>query len=65
LHVSDLFDVPAFLDSNVWTDKLENNWFDELKRHPTNPSLIRATLRTIGWRLIFVAFLTIPTVSFF
>jgi hypothetical protein len=64
LHVHDLFDLPTFLDSNTWTDKLESNWFDEIKRCPEDPSLIRATLRTIGWRMIFNGLILIPTVSF-
>jgi hypothetical protein len=63
LNVNDLYDPPTYLDPSTWTDKLENNWFNEIKRCPENPSLIRATLRTIGWRMIFNGFILIPNVS--
>jgi len=64
LHINDLYDPPTHLDSSALTDKLESNWFDELKRCPDNPSLIRATLRTIGWKMLFNGFILIPNVSF-
>jgi len=64
LHVNDLYDPPTHLDSSTLTDKLESNWFDEMKRCPDNPSLIRATLRTIGWKMLFNGFILIPNVSF-
>ncbi len=63
LHVNDLYDPPTYLDPSTLTNKLENNWFDEMKRCPENPSLIRATLRTIGWRMIFYGLILIPNVS--
>ncbi|CAF4258747.1 unnamed protein product, partial [Adineta steineri] len=50
LHLNDLYDLPAHLHSTELTDKLEKNWFDEVKRCPNNPSLIRVTLRTVGWK---------------
>ncbi|CAF4026024.1 unnamed protein product [Adineta steineri] len=50
LHLNDLYDLPAHLQSTELTDKLERNWFDEVKRYPNNPSLIRVTLRTVGWK---------------
>ncbi|CAF0930502.1 unnamed protein product [Adineta steineri] len=50
LHLNDLYDLPAHLHSTELTDKLEQNWFDEVKRYPNNPSLIRVTLRTVGWK---------------
>ncbi|CAF4758210.1 unnamed protein product, partial [Rotaria sp. Silwood1] len=53
LHLNDLYDLPPHLKSTELTDKLEANWFDELKRYPENPSLIRVTLRTFGWKIIF------------
>jgi hypothetical protein len=62
LHLHDLYDPPAFLESIPWTDKLEANWFDEIKRNPHNPSLIRATARTMGWKLLLVGLLLIPLV---
>jgi hypothetical protein len=64
LHVHDLYGLPKYMDSSTWTDKLETNWFDEMKRCPENPSLIRATIRTVGWRMIFYGFILIPHVSF-
>ncbi len=63
LHLNDLYDLPAYLESTSLTDKLETNWFDEIKRCPKNPSLIRATLRTMGWDLIIYGLLLIPLVS--
>jgi hypothetical protein len=63
LHLHDLYDPPAFLESAPLTDKLEANWFDEIQRCPQNPSLIRATLRTMGWKLLLIGLLLIPLVS--
>lgn len=63
LHLNDLYDLPTYLDSNIWIDKLEANWFNEMKRCPQNPSLIRATYRTIGWKMIFIGLMVIPIVS--
>ena len=63
LHLDDLYDLPDFLKSTPLTNKLEANWFDEIKRCPQNPNLIRATLRTMGWKLILFGLLLIPLVS--
>jgi len=63
LHLNDLYDLPTYLESTSLTDKLEANWLDEIKRCPQNPSLIRATLRTMGWKIIFIGLLLIPLVS--
>jgi hypothetical protein len=63
LHLNDLYDLPAHFESTSLTNKLEENWFDEIKRCPQNPSLIRATLRTMGWKIIFIGLLLIPLVS--
>ena len=63
LHLNDLYDLPTYLESTPWSDKLEANWFDEIKRCPQNPSLIRATLRTTGWKIILLGLLLIPLVS--
>lgn len=57
LHIHDLYQLPDFLDSATVTNRLEANWFDEIKRSPANPSLIRATLRTIGWKPFLLGFL--------
>ena len=50
IHLNDLYALPPHLDPTVLTDQLEEYWFDEVKRYPTSPSLIRATLRTLGWK---------------
>lgn len=63
LHFNDIYDLPDSLESTSWTEKLEANWFDEIKRCPQNPSLIRATLRTMGWKLIMNGLLLIPLVN--
>ena len=64
LHLNDLYDLPPFLESTELTDKLETNWLNEVKHHPQNPSLIRATLRTLGWTPFLnglLAFLSVRT----
>ncbi len=63
LHLNDLYDLPTHLKSTELTDKLETNWFNEVKRCPNNPSLIRATLRTLGWKPFLNGFLALLTVS--
>ncbi|CAM4841394.1 unnamed protein product [Rotaria magnacalcarata] len=62
LHLDDLYDLPDHLESTISIDKLEANWFDEIKRCPQNPSLVRATLRTAGWRYMLLSLLLIPLV---
>lgn len=62
LHSNDLYDLPSFLKSNELTDKLEKNWFNELKRCPNNPSLIRATLHTLGWKPLLNGLFTLLNV---
>ncbi|CAF2965891.1 unnamed protein product [Rotaria sp. Silwood2] len=56
LYLDDLYDLPEYLKSSTLTDKLEENWFNEIKRNPQKPSLIRATLRTIGWKPFLLGF---------
>jgi hypothetical protein len=63
LELTDLYDVPSYLESKKLTEKLEANWFDEIKRSPQHPSLIRATLRTMGWTPLLIGLLLIPNVS--
>ncbi|CAF1162569.1 unnamed protein product [Adineta ricciae] len=60
IELDDLYDVPSNLESTKLTDRLEANWFDEIKRCPENPSLIRATIRTMGWNPWLVGLLLIP-----
>ena len=52
--MSDLYDVPSHLESTKLTDRIEANWFDEMKSSPDNPSLIRVTLRTMGWKPLLI-----------
>lgn len=50
LHLNDLYDLPPHLKSTELTNELETNWFNEVKRCPTKPSLIRVTLKTLGYK---------------
>ena len=61
--MTDLYDVPSHLESTKLTDQMEANWFDEIKRSPQNPSLIRATLKTMGWKTLCIGLLLIPMVD--
>jgi hypothetical protein len=63
LDFADVYDLLSHLESTKLTEKLEVNWFDEIKRSPEKPSLIRATLRTMGWKPLFIGLLLIPMVS--
>ncbi|CAF4354696.1 unnamed protein product [Rotaria socialis] len=63
LHLDDLYDLPDHLEPTISIDKLEANWLDEIKRCPQNPSLVRATLRTAGWKYILLSLLLIPLES--
>ncbi|CAF3694293.1 unnamed protein product [Adineta steineri] len=60
LDLTDLYDIPSYLDATKLTDKLEANWFDEMKRSPREPSLVRATVRTLGWTPLLIGLLLIP-----
>ena len=62
LNMDDLYGLPSCLESVTLTDKLEENWLKEKHRHPHDPSLLRATIRTVGWKLLFYGFLLIPFV---
>ena len=55
--------MPAELEAETLTDVLESCWFDEVKRDPDNPSLIRATIRAAGWKVFLYGLLLIPVVS--
>ena len=57
LNLPDLYQLPEDLNSTLATNRLEVNWFEEIKHSPENPSLIRATLRTIGWKPFLLGFL--------
>ncbi|UJR34945.1 hypothetical protein I4U23_027723 [Adineta vaga] len=60
LNFSDLYDIPHHLESSKVTEQLETSWLNELKRNPHNPSLIRATLRSMGWTPFLIGLLLIP-----
>jgi len=62
IDLEDFYDVPLNLEAERLTTQLENNWFNEMKRCPQNPSLIRVTLITIGWKLFLSGLLLIPCV---
>jgi hypothetical protein len=63
LQINDLYDLPPHLKSATLTDKLEANWFDEIQRNPKKPSLLRATIRTIRWKLLLFGLLLLIQVS--
>jgi hypothetical protein len=63
LHLTDLYDLFPDLESTKLTERLEANWFAELKQTKRQPSLIRATLKTMGWTPFFVGLLLIPCVN--
>lgn len=63
LHLTDLYDLFPDLDSKKLTDRLESNWFDEIKQTHRQPSLLRATVKTIGWSPFLVGLLLIPCVN--
>ena len=65
LHHLDLYDLLPRYQSVELTDKLENNWFDQLKCCPQKPSLLRVTIRTMGWKPILFGVLLIPLVRRF
>jgi hypothetical protein len=68
LHGTDLYDLLPHLESSTLTERLEKNWFDEIERSKQQrrcPSLIRATLRTMGWSPLLIGLLLIPNVTKF
>ena len=60
LNINDLYDLLPQYESVKLTDKLEENWFDEIKLYPDKPSLFRATIRTMGWKPFLIGLLFIP-----
>jgi len=63
LQTVDLYDLPPHLESTNLTDKLEANWFEEIQRNPDNPSLFRATIRTMRWKPLLLGLLLVIKVS--
>ena len=62
LHLTDLYDLLPEHESTALTDQLEDRWLDEVKRRPDRPSLLRATIRTMGWKPFFIGCNYIPEV---
>lgn len=63
IDLADLYEPPADCQPAVLTERLENNWFNEIKRNPNNPSLIRATISTVRWEPLLIGLILIPIVS--
>jgi len=64
LNLSDLYDLYPELESRKLVEDLESNWFDELKQTNRQPSLLRATLKTIGWTPFLAGLLLLPSVNY-
>lgn len=63
LNLPDLYELLPEYESNKLTQNLEDNWFDEIKYYPNKPSLLRTTIRTMGWKPLLNGLLLIPFVS--
>jgi hypothetical protein len=63
LQLTDLYDVLPQLESTKLTERLEENWLNEIKQTKRAPNLVYATLKTIGWTPLFVGLLLIPIVN--
>ena len=63
LHLNDLFDLLPQLESNDLVGRLESNWSDELKQTNRQPSLLRATIKTAGWKPVLLGLVLIPAVD--
>lgn len=63
IDMTDVYDIPSHFESTKLTDQIEANWFDELKHSPQNPSLIRATCKTMRWKIFRIGLLLIPMVD--
>lgn len=50
LSLIDLYDLLPEYESMKLTEKLENNWLEDTRKHANAPSLFRATIRTMKWR---------------
>jgi hypothetical protein len=63
LHLIDIYDIHPEYESIPLTDCLENNWFEEQKKYPNAPSLVRATIRTLRWKPLMIGSIVIPKVN--
>jgi hypothetical protein len=61
--MNDLYGHPDHLQSTSLTDSLEKHWNMEIQRNPSNPSLIRATIVTMGWTPFLWGFIKVFNVS--
>ncbi|CAM2724338.1 unnamed protein product [Rotaria socialis] len=64
LNLVDLYDLLPEYESINLTEKLENHWFDDMRHHPDNPNLFRATVRTMGWQPFLIGCQFIPQFYF-
>ncbi|CAF2103986.1 unnamed protein product [Rotaria magnacalcarata] len=64
LDISDLYEPTPDCESATMTHKLETQWFAEMKRNPNNPSLIRATIRTMRWEPFLIGLILVPNEIF-
>lgn len=62
LEFADLYDILPEYESVGLTEKLEDAWFDDLKRYPNKPSLFRATVHMMRWQPLLISLLNIPVV---
>ena len=62
LYLTDLYDLLPNYQSAQLVDDLEIHWFEELKRNPEKPSLLRATLHAMRWKPVLIGSMLIPTV---
>ena len=65
LQMKDLYDLPSRFHFCNLTDRLQANWSAEQVRSSSHPSLIRAALRTMGFKLFLIGLLLILHVSSF
>lgn len=65
LSLDDLYDLLPQYESKDLSEQLERHWLEERKSHPTNPILLRATIRTMGWRPFIIGAFLIPLVNTF
>ena len=62
INLDDLYTLLPEFDAESLTNKLEKNWYDEVRKHPNDPSFIWATIRTMGWTPFLAGLLLIPKV---
>lgn len=63
LYLQNLYEILPQYRSEILTDKLEKNWLEEVEYHPQRASLIRATIRTVGWKPFLIGLYLLLSVS--